>query len=104
MPHRSKTPSRVPFNDDLEALDDAQLSTAVGGFHYWSFAKNVVKAHVNGFIDYQNAILPDQVGGFASYNIPKIPTPFHDNPAKKGGRQLHDVLFPPTRGKFENVR
>jgi hypothetical protein len=78
------TTSSAPDPCELAIVGGDELSQVAGGFDYWTGSKNALKTAVNGFVNYENAALPDQVGpGFASYNVPKIPKPFHDDPFKK---------------------
>lgn len=77
----------------LETIDADALEAATGGYNPKEAIKNSWKTAANAAVNYENAVLPDQVGpGFASWNVPKIPKPFKDDPFSKYRKELKSLL------------
>jgi hypothetical protein len=73
----------------LEPIDSQGLAPVTGGGKNRDRVKNSWKTAANAATHYENAVLPDQISvGPFGYNVPKIPTPFKDNPFKKWRKSL----------------
>lgn len=78
----------IARSTELETIDAATLTTVSGGRLSKKLFKEYGKTIANAYVNYENAVIPDQInvgtkGVEGVYNIPKIPKPFKDNPFKK---------------------